>query len=260
MKDLKLTLIGGPTVLIEVGGLRLLTDPTFDPPGGEYVLGPVKLQKQKGPAISISDIGKIHAVLLSHEQHSDNLDYLGRELLKTVDIVYTTPQSSSKLGSNAMGLETWQSATLPAPNGKKLKITSTPARHGPIGIEPKSGDVTGFILQWENEDEDVIYFSGDTVWYEGVDEIARKFNIGVAILNMGAAQIEAIGAIELTMNAHGAVDAANAFGKSKIIPAHYDGWNHWKEHREAVDKIFEQASLSDRLVWLQPGVATIVVK
>ena len=29
---LALTLVGGPTLLVELGGLRLLTDPTFDPP------------------------------------------------------------------------------------------------------------------------------------------------------------------------------------------------------------------------------------
>jgi len=33
---LKLTYIGGPTALLELGGLRILTDPTFDPAGGEY--------------------------------------------------------------------------------------------------------------------------------------------------------------------------------------------------------------------------------
>ena len=38
------TLIGGPTVLIEVAGFRLLTDPTFDPPG-EYPLPHVTLRK-----------------------------------------------------------------------------------------------------------------------------------------------------------------------------------------------------------------------
>jgi len=32
-RPITLTLIGGPTVLIEYGGYRLLTDPTFDPPG-----------------------------------------------------------------------------------------------------------------------------------------------------------------------------------------------------------------------------------
>jgi L-ascorbate metabolism protein UlaG (beta-lactamase superfamily) len=38
MKDirLKFTYFGGPTALLELGGLRLLTDPTFDPAGEEY--------------------------------------------------------------------------------------------------------------------------------------------------------------------------------------------------------------------------------
>jgi L-ascorbate metabolism protein UlaG (beta-lactamase superfamily) len=33
MSGLTLTLIGGPTALIEISGFRLLTDPTFDQPG-----------------------------------------------------------------------------------------------------------------------------------------------------------------------------------------------------------------------------------
>jgi hypothetical protein len=37
MTSVKLTLIGGPTALIEIGGFRLLTEPTFDSPG-EYKL------------------------------------------------------------------------------------------------------------------------------------------------------------------------------------------------------------------------------
>jgi len=43
-----LTLIGGPTLLIEIGGFRLLTDPTFDAPG-DYQSGPVTLRKTQGP-------------------------------------------------------------------------------------------------------------------------------------------------------------------------------------------------------------------
>ena len=39
MTDVRLTHIGGPTVLIEVDGRRLLTDPTFDAPGRRYVFG-----------------------------------------------------------------------------------------------------------------------------------------------------------------------------------------------------------------------------
>lgn len=33
MSQLRIPLIGGPTALIELDGFRLLTDPTFDPPG-----------------------------------------------------------------------------------------------------------------------------------------------------------------------------------------------------------------------------------
>jgi len=50
MNSLRITLIGGPTALIEIDGFRLLTDPTFDPPGS-YQLPHVKLEKLTGPAL-----------------------------------------------------------------------------------------------------------------------------------------------------------------------------------------------------------------
>ena len=75
MEDLRLTHIGGPTLLIEAGGWRLLTDPTFDPPGGSYRFGwGTGSRKLAGPAIDASEIGPIDAVLLSHDHHDDNLD------------------------------------------------------------------------------------------------------------------------------------------------------------------------------------------
>ena len=46
---ISITLIGGPTALIEIDGFRLLTDPTFDAPGA-YQLPHVKLEKTIGPA------------------------------------------------------------------------------------------------------------------------------------------------------------------------------------------------------------------
>src|SRR5687768_11748373 len=78
----RITHIGGPTVLLEVEGWRLLTDPTFDPPGGSYNFGwGTGSRKTAGPAIDASDVGPVDAVLLSHDQHDDNLDPAGRALL-----------------------------------------------------------------------------------------------------------------------------------------------------------------------------------
>src|SRR5439155_22779533 len=93
--------IGGPTVLIEIGGLRLLTDPTFDPPG-EYRLPHVVLRKVAGPALATEEVGPIDAVLLSHDQHADNLDHSGREFLDTAAHVFTTRAAAAGLGGRAV--------------------------------------------------------------------------------------------------------------------------------------------------------------
>jgi L-ascorbate metabolism protein UlaG (beta-lactamase superfamily) len=68
-----ITLIGGPAALIELGGFRLLTDPTFDDPG-DYQLPHVTLRKAEKPALSAAQIGVMGAVLLSHGQHADELE------------------------------------------------------------------------------------------------------------------------------------------------------------------------------------------
>ena len=96
----KLTLIGGPTILIETGGLRLLTDPTFDPPGS-YQSGSITLQKTIGPALSVAELGRIDAVLLSHDQHADNLDTAGRALLTDIPTVLTTRIGAQRLGGKS---------------------------------------------------------------------------------------------------------------------------------------------------------------
>ena len=49
-RGITVQLVGGPTALVTYGGLRLLTDPTFDPPG-DYERGPTILRKLDGPAI-----------------------------------------------------------------------------------------------------------------------------------------------------------------------------------------------------------------
>jgi L-ascorbate metabolism protein UlaG (beta-lactamase superfamily) len=58
--EISLTHVGGPTALIEVGGWRLLTDPTFDPPGRSYRFGwGTGSRKLTGPAVVASELGPI---------------------------------------------------------------------------------------------------------------------------------------------------------------------------------------------------------
>src|SRR5579864_6569943 len=170
---LSVTYIGGPTVLLELGGVRLITDPTFDRAGTRYE----RLHKLTGPAIRPDKIGPIDAVLLSHDQHPDNLDSSGRILLNGCGQVLTTPTGAKRLGAKAWGLKTWESKEIKRPDGTLIQVTATPARHGPPGCEPIMGDVTGFVVSWSEQPRSAIYISGDTVYYEEISEMAERFSI-----------------------------------------------------------------------------------
>jgi L-ascorbate metabolism protein UlaG (beta-lactamase superfamily) len=187
MSSLTITLIGGPTALIEIDGFRLLTDPTFDAPGA-YPLPHVTLEKLSGPALSAKAIGKVDAVLLSHDQHADNLDHAGKDFLTQAKRVLTTVAGAKRLGGHAEGLAPWATTGLTGDDGRTLTITATPARHGPAGIEPLAGDVIGFVLTSSKPGSRPVYVSGDTVWYDGVAEVARRFRAGVVMPFAGAAQ------------------------------------------------------------------------
>ena len=250
-----ITLIGGPTALIEIDGFRLLTDPTFDEPGA-YQLPHVKLEKLIGPAISAHDIGDVDAVLLSHDQHSDNLDHSGKEFLAKAKRVLTTEAGAKRLGSHVEGLAPWATTELTGKDGRSLTITATPARHGPAGIEPLSGDVIGFVVASNKPGSRPVYISGDTTWFDGVAEVARRFKAGVVLPFAGAAQTR--GPFHLTMDTNDTIETARAFPDAVIVPVHTEGWKHFRQSAQDLRTTFDTLGFGSRLRILEPGVATII--
>ena len=250
--DLILTLVGGPTVLIDYGGLRLLTDPTFDPPG---VLqeSPVRMEKLSGPALTPEQIGPVDAVLLSHDQHLDNLDLSGRAMLPSAGATYTTRVGAARLGGNARGLAPFETCTIEGANGERLLVTATPARHGPIGVEPITGDVVGFALGRERPG-DLLYMTGDTVWYDGTAEVAHRFSPRVVLLFTGAA--EPRGRFHVTMGSEGALEAAHAFPDAALVAVHNEGWAHFRETEQQLAEVFARFGLGDRLTRFERGRPT----
>jgi L-ascorbate metabolism protein UlaG (beta-lactamase superfamily) len=255
MNSLRITLIGGPTALIEIDGFRLLTDPTFDAPGA-YQLPHVKLEKLSGPALSAAAIGEVDAVLLSHDQHADNLDHAGKDFLRLAKRVLTTEAGAKRLGSHAEGLAPWATTELTGNNGHSLDVTATPARHGPAGIEPLSGDVIGFVLSSKDDSRRPIYVSGDTVWYDHVAEVARRFKAGVVLPFAGAAQTR--GPFHLTMDTNDTIETARAFPDAVIVPVHTDGWAHFRQNANDLRASFDTLGFGARLKLLEPGVATVI--
>lgn len=240
-----ITYVGGPTALLELSGARLLTDPGFDPAGTEFRSGTYVLTRTMGPAVPSGKLLPIDAVLLSHDHHFDNLDESGRAFLPAANCILTTQDGARRLGGRAIGLKPGESATVGT-----LTITATPARHGPENGD--RGPVIGFILESPDE-EGATYVSGDTVLYDRLLDIAARFHIRRALLFMGAARVAAVGPQHLTLTAREAAALAVHMPHARIMPLHYEGWAHFSEGSDVIERVFAEEGLADRLVWGAAG-------
>lgn len=256
MKDLAITHVGGPTALIEIGPWRLLTDPTFEPPGRSYHFGwGARSKKLAGPAIQPSDIGPIDAVLLSHDHHEDNLDTAGRSMLPRVGSVITTKSGSKRLGGNSKGLAPWECTTLREQGKPSIEITATPCRHGPPLSKPIVGEVTGFALRWESNGERALWISGDTVLYDGVRQVAERIDVDTAVIHLGGVQFPHTGPFRYTMTAADAIELCAELKPERVVPIHYEGWKHFKQGRDGIEEKFASAPEQFRksVCWLPIG-------
>jgi L-ascorbate metabolism protein UlaG (beta-lactamase superfamily) len=242
MSDIRITHVGGPTVLIEVEGRRILTDPTFDPPGRSYnfTFG-TSSRKTRGPAIDDASLPPVDAVLLTHDHHGDNLDAAGRAMLPAGGAVVTTTSGARRLGGGAIGLEPWASTVLDAPGRPSITVTATPCRHGPPLSRFLVGDVVGFALAWEGQEHGVVWISGDTVLYPGVRQVADRFDVDLAVLHLGAARFGLTGPIRYTMTAREGVELCRAVRPRRVVPVHYEGWSHFREGRDGIDRALQDA-------------------
>lgn len=242
---LRVTYLGGPTALIEIGGLRLLTDPTFDPPG-VYTSGTRSLTKTMEPARSPDALGPIDAVLLSHDQHTDNLDNTGRELLAHVPLTLSTASAHERVGGTVQTLPNWETTKLIRPDGGVLRITGVPAQHGPDGSEPVVGEVTGFVLS--GDDLPTVYISGDNASLDVVRTIAERLGpFDASLLFAGAAKTTLFDGALLTLGSEQAAEAARMLGDGPVIVLHFEGWTHFSQGADTVREAFAQAGLSARL-------------
>jgi L-ascorbate metabolism protein UlaG (beta-lactamase superfamily) len=256
VKDVAVTHIGGPTVLIEVGGWRILTDPTFDAPGRRYAFGwGTSSRKLTGPAIGASDLGRIDAVLLTHDHHDDNLDAAGRALLPKAGTVITTEAGARRLGGNAQALAPWSTTELAQEGRPAIKVTATPCRHGPPLSRPIVGDVIGFSLAWEGQEHGSLWISGDTVLYDGVREVGERLQVGVAVLHLGGVRFPISGPLHYTMTAADAIELCGVVNPRTVIPIHYEGWKHFRQGRAGIEAEFAAAPEEFRrsVRWLPIG-------
>ncbi len=255
------TRIGGPTVLVEWRGWRILTDPTFDPPGRTYsfALGTTS-RKTTGPAVPLAEIGDVDAVLLSHHQHADNLDDAGRTGLSSARTVLTTVAGAKQLAGNghpdARGLKAGEETTLTAEGKPDLVVTATPCRHGAAFARPIVGPVIGFSLSLAGAARPGLWMTGDTVMYGALRRAAARMRPEVALVHIGAVKFPLTGPLAYTMDADDAVELIALAEPTTAVPVHVEGWSHFSQQEEAAARVFADAPVTvrDRVRWAPLGV------
>lgn len=251
MAGLHIRYVGGPTAVIGIGGVRLLTDPTFDQPG-DYPIGARVLTKTAGPAVGADAIGAVDAVLLSHDQHPDNLDTTGRALVSQAPLVLTTGSARARLTGAIHALPNWAHHELPRPDGGVLRITGVPAQHGPDGSEKAVGEVTGFVLSGDGLP--TVYVSGDNASLDVVRTIAGRFGpFDAAVLFAGAARTPLVPDGVLTLTSAQAAEAALLLEAREVVPLHFEHWGHFTEDGDSLEAAFAAAGIGERLHRLKPG-------
>ena len=175
-------------------------------------------------------------------------------------VVVTTIPGAKRLGGNARGLGPWATTRLEAPARRPIEITATPCRHGPPLSRPLAGDVIGFALRWDGQEHGVLWISGDTVLYDGVRQVADRLQVDTALLHLGSVRFTVTGPVRYTMTARDAVALCRLVRPRTIIPVHYEGWTHFRQGRNAIERTFANAppDIRERLRVLPIGAGVDV--
>ncbi|PWU14422.1 MAG: phospholipase [Chlamydiae bacterium] len=190
--------INHSTFLIEIDGLRILTDPIWSKRCSPLsFLGP---KRRHPPGVSFSQLPTIHLILISHD-HYDHLDKptvlaLAKHFPQTTWMVPQQVKSwfDAQEIFPVYQCQWWQERVLGFPNkdSKRIKITAVPAQHF-SGRKHWSLNNTlwvGWVMEFYEKDQLVkkIYFVGDT-GYNPVDfkQIGEHFSpIDLSLIPIGS--------------------------------------------------------------------------
>jgi L-ascorbate metabolism protein UlaG (beta-lactamase superfamily) len=218
----RITLVRSATVLLDLGGKRILVDPMLDDVGArppiEGTANQVANPTVPLPFPAEEVVRGLDAVIVTH-RHRDHLDATGEALLPRDVPVFCQPEDEEALRS--LGLDARPVEEAVAWDG--LSLTRTPARHGSGRIAELLAPVSGFVL-------DDLYLAGDTVWYEEVEETIERHRPRVAVVNAGGAEF-----IEGGLIVMGPDDVREVAARvPTVVAVHMEALNHCFLERAAL--------------------------
>lgn len=183
---MQIQLIRNATLRMTYANQVFIIDPYLAPKHSQEPL----IGKSRNPVVDLpcpaeDVIADIEMALISH-LHPDHFDRLAQQLLPKNIQLYCQPGDEHQLKeagfSNIMtvgGSVDWHGMT----------ITRTAGQHGNEVWAARMGPVAGFIFQADNEP--TIYWTGDTIWYEAVEQLVLETEPDIIITHSSGASFEA---------------------------------------------------------------------
>lgn len=252
-EGLRVTWFGHSSILIEVDGVKILTDPVWHRASPVQFAGPKRFFKAPLP---LSELPPLDIILISHD-HYDHLDKLAVAQLKDRNCTWICPLGVKSILSD-FGVQPekifeldWMQSTITA---NQVKITALPARHfSGRGVFNRNQTLwASFAIKGP---EHSVYYGADSgPFLEGYKEIGQAFGpFHLALLEIGA---YGDGWGNIHMGPENAVLAAKALNAEVLMPIHWGTFNlaqhPWKEPVERALKAAEAESVS--LLLPEPGV------